>query len=175
MAPNRRMVSNFFPLHSKPAANSGVITLGSFVMSAVLSTILAGVTVFLVGQFFLKLVFEPIISLREALGNVSAFCLSHNSKISNGTCTQEMHDELRKAVAAVIAKHNAIPLYSISRRLFNGPSSENIIDGCRCLNLVGYNMNEDIDNGGKKDCIKIIKGLKEAASLLRIRLYYEEL
>ncbi|WP_010605910.1 hypothetical protein [Pseudoalteromonas maricaloris] len=142
-------------------------------MTTVLSTILVGVTVFLVGQFCLKLVFEPIIALREALGNVSAFCLGHSAKITNAAGTNSMHEELRKLVSAVISKQNAIPCYCISRMLFNGPPSKDLLEGCRCLNFVGYEMNSEISNGKNKNCTAIVKKLKQAATLLRVRLDYE--
>ena len=37
-------------------------------------TILAGVSVFVIGQFVLKLILEPIVSFKESLGALSAFC-----------------------------------------------------------------------------------------------------
>ena len=75
-------------------------------------TIIAGVTVFVLGQFVLKLVLEPIVSFKESLGNLSAFCLRNRSKISNANATSELSDELKQITATIISKKQAIPFYS---------------------------------------------------------------
>ncbi len=43
-------------------------------------TILAGVSVFVIGQFVLKLILEPIVSFKESLGALSASVLGIQRK-----------------------------------------------------------------------------------------------
>lgn len=143
-------------------------------MESIFYTILSGVLVFIVSQYFLKLVLEPIISFRESLGRLSAFCLRYNSKITNGHADNTLHDELRNVVSSILAKQNAIMFYDFTRILFCGPSKQDTLKGCKCLNFVGYEMNKDIDKNSK-DCIQISKNLKQAENLLKLRLNYEEL
>lgn len=138
-------------------------------------TVLAGVAVYVISQYFLKLVFEPIISLKEALGDLSAFCLKYHAKITNGRADEKMHNELRDIVSKILSKQNAIPFYMLIRLFFGLPSKPRTLKGCKCLNYVGYEMNHDIKVDKKSDCSAIYKELKEAESFLKLRLTYDEL
>ncbi|EOG9062251.1 hypothetical protein ACLK5F_003033 [Vibrio fluvialis] len=81
-------------------------------------TVLSGVAVYVISQYFLKLVFEPIISLKEALGDLSAFCLKYHAKITNGRADEKMHNELRDIVSKILSKQNSIPFYMLIRFIF---------------------------------------------------------
>ncbi|WP_193332714.1 hypothetical protein [Pseudoalteromonas ulvae] len=71
-------------------------------------TILAGVAVFVTGQFILKLILEPIVSLKESLGELSAFCLRNRAKITNANAnanaTLEMQLEFKFLGSKLISK-----------------------------------------------------------------------
>lgn len=58
-------------------------------------TIFAGVSVFVLGQFILKLVLDPIVSFKESLGTLSAFFLRHQAKITNANASDKMQNELK--------------------------------------------------------------------------------
>lgn len=139
-------------------------------------TVMVGVSVFVFSQFILKLVLEPIVSFKESLGSISGFFLRYNAKITNGNADSELQDELRVLVSTVISKKEAIPFYRFFGFILGLPSERKLLEGCRNLNYVGYEMNKDTaPSSGKPNCIEISKHLNETADLLKIRLDYREL
>lgn len=139
-------------------------------------TVMAGVSVFVVSQFILKLVLEPIVSFKEALGSISGFFLRYNAKITNGNADSDLQHDLRILVSTVISKKEAIPFYRFIGFILGLPSEKRLLEGCRNLNFVGYEMNKDTASAsGQPNCIEISKHLNETADLLKIRLDYREL
>lgn len=137
---------------------------------------MAGVSVFVVSQFILKLVLEPIVSFKESLGSISGFFLRYNAKITNGNANSELQHDLRILVSTVISKKEAIPFYRFFGFILGLPSEKKLLEGCRNLNFVGYEMNEDTAlTSGQPNCIEISKHLNKTADLLKIRLDYREL
>ena len=63
-----------------------------------LITILVGVAVFVISQYFLRLVLDPITRVRRAIADVSSTVLFRQAKISNATHHLETSNELRRAV-----------------------------------------------------------------------------
>jgi len=102
------------------------------------ATVLAGVMVFVLGQFILKLVLEPIVSLKEQFGFLSAFCLRYQAKLTNTNATPEVRDELRSLTGLIVAKRRAVPFYKIAARILNLPNERQVSDACRLLNRIGY-------------------------------------
>ena len=136
-------------------------------------TVMTGVTVFVVSQFILKLVLEPIVSFKESLGGLSEFFLRHSAKITNGNANSDLQHDLRILISTVISKKEAIPFYRFFGFILGLPSEKKLIGGCRNLNSVCYEMNKDTaEIFGQPDCPKITRYLNEAADLLKIRLDY---
>ena len=134
---------------------------------------MAGVSVFVFGQFILKLVLDPIVSFKESLGSVSAFCLQHQAKITNGNANDDLQCEFRRLISTVISKKMAIPFYSLICCVFNLPSKDELLNGCQNLNYIAYEMcKETATETRSPDCTKITILLEETAQLLSIRLNY---
>ena len=57
---------------------------------SIVFTILTGVSIFVIGQFVLKLVLDPIVTFKTVLGELSAFFLKEQAKITNATATEEI-------------------------------------------------------------------------------------
>lgn len=76
-------------------------------------TILAGVSVFVIGQFVLKLILEPIVSFKESLGALSAFCLRHTAKITNCAATPDDRKEMHLVISMILVKKQGIPFYQL--------------------------------------------------------------
>lgn len=144
---------------------------------SMLFTILAGVTVFVTGQFILKLVLEPIVSLKESLGELSAFCLRNRAKITNANATLEMQQELKCLGSKLISKRQAIPLYGFFAFLLRMPSEKDIIESCRSLNLISTEMVKETSRhqGNQEGPIQILLELQKISNLLGVRLDYSEL
>ena len=139
-------------------------------------TVIAGVSVFVVSQFILKLVLEPIISFKEALGSISGFFLRYHAKITNGNADSDLQHDLRILVSTVISKKEVIPFYRFFGFILGLPSEKRLLQVCRNLNFVGYEMNKDTaSTSGRPNCIEITRHLNETAVLLKIRLNYREL
>ncbi|WP_198649928.1 hypothetical protein [Zobellella maritima] len=139
-------------------------------------TVMAGVSVFVMGQFILKLVLEPIVSFKEALGGISGFFLRHNAKITNGNADSDLQHDLRILISTVISKKEAIPFYRFFGFILGLPSENKLLKGCRNLNFIWYEMNKNTASiTGQPNCIEISMHLNETADLLKIRLDYREL
>jgi hypothetical protein len=137
---------------------------------------MVGVSVFVVSQFILKLVLEPIVSFKEALGGISGFFLRYNAKITSGNANSDLHYELRILVSTLISKKEAIPFYRLFGFILGLPSENKLLKACRNLNFIGYEMNKDTaSKPGQQNCIEISTHLNETADLLKIRLDYKEL
>ena len=57
-------------------------------------TIIAGVTIFVIGQFILKLILEPIVGLKETLGEVSSLFLREQSGFINDNVNKDVQNEV---------------------------------------------------------------------------------
>ncbi|QBQ55775.1 hypothetical protein [Nitrosococcus wardiae] len=136
------------------------------------ATIFAGVSVFVLGQFVLKLVFEPIVAFKEVQGELSHLFLFHQAKITNAYRTQVLHDEVRRISAQILAKKEA---YRLLSQLFGLPREQTVIDACRALNRIARLLMEgSSDTGQKVDRPKeICQAMTEVEQKLRVRVSYK--
>lgn len=144
---------------------------------SVFFTILAGVLVFVLGQFILKLVLEPIVSFKESLGNLSAFCLRYRAKITNANASLEHQNELKVLISTILSKSQSIPFYSAFARVLGLPDQASVIESCRLLNSISYEMVKETSRhqGNLEGPVQIVMDLQRVGELLRVRLDYSEL
>lgn len=140
-------------------------------------TIFVGVSVFVVSQFFLKLILDPIVSFKEALGEVSHLFLFNQAQIINANGSKELQNQLIRASATLLAKKQAIPSYNVFSRLFGLPSETALIKGCGHLNHISYRLNANahmpsIDTMKSAHAIAINMEMKKIESTLKIRVTY---
>ncbi|HCH5920277.1 TPA: hypothetical protein NK048_004818 [Vibrio parahaemolyticus] len=140
-------------------------------------TVLSGFLVFVLGQFVLKLVLEPIVSFKEALGSLSAFCLKNRAKITNANASLNEKSELRQIISTILSKKEAIPCYSKVARILRLPSEIDLLKACQNLNFVAYEMCKDTVTHpkGTVDYTKIVYLLHATSGLLALRLDFEAL
>lgn len=143
---------------------------------SIFATILAGVSVFVVGQFVLKLVLEPIVGFKESIGEVAAFCLRYRAKITNRRATLEMQEDLKCLIASMRAKRQAIPFYRLLRYVFALPSDKNLVAACQSMNLVSMEMVKETSrqNEDLPGCIEIMWEIQNVETCLNIRLDYSD-
>lgn len=129
------------------------------------------------GQFILKLVLEPIVSFKESLGNLSAFCLRYRAKITNANASLELQNELKVLISTIISKSQSIPFYSVFARVIGLPSETSIIESCRLLNGISYEMVKETSQhqGNLQGPLLILTDLQKVSELLKVRLDYSEL
>ncbi len=144
---------------------------------AILLTVVSGFLVFVLGQFFLKLVLEPIVSFKEALGSLSAFCLKNRAKITNANASLDDQNELRQIISTILSKKEAIPFYIKISWLLNLPSENNLLNACKNLNLIAYEMCKETarHKDGTVGCTQIVFELHATSKLLDLRLDFETL
>ena len=140
-------------------------------------TIFSSLLIFVLGQYFLKLIFEPIIAFKESLGALSAFCLMNRAIITNAHASLEHQKELLQLTSIILSKKEAILGYSILARskCFNIPSERNILNACQKLNLVTGGMcpNTDSNKRTTVSCTRVFSELHDVSKLLNIRLDFE--
>lgn len=106
--------------------------------SSVFTTVLSGVTVFVLGQIIVKSAIEPYIAFKEQVGRVSALLLREQATITNSNHSAELLIELKNASALLLAKYSAIPCYL--KGTFLGmsllPSKSDVLDASHHLNLI---------------------------------------
>ena len=144
---------------------------------AIFLTISTGVSVFVLGQFILKLSLEPIVSFKESLGTLSAFCLRNRAKISNANASIEMQNEMQQIISTIISKRQSIPMYSFFSLILRLPSEKRIIDGCRALNGVCAKMVKENSHSQVPLSvpITILMELEKVSELLGVRLDFKEI
>src|SRR2546427_2994630 len=97
----------------------------------VFTTIVAGITVFVLGQILLKLVIEPIQKLREAIAEVAFYLANdhdviHNAETVEKERAQTVSSNLKQLGARLVSSQQLIPFYSFLRKLFSLPDKANI-------------------------------------------------
>lgn len=140
-------------------------------------TILAGVSVFVLGQFVLKLFLEPIVEFKKSLGELSAFFLREKSKITNAHCTTDIENELKRLASTLLSTKQAIPFYSFFSIFLFLPSTKDLYKACGSLNLISYYVmpnNPDLESK-PNTCFKIREEMTKIAKNLNVKITYSEL
>ena len=140
-----------------------------------LFTILAGVSIFVLGQFFLKLVLEPIVEFKKSLGELSAFFLREQSNITNAYCTVEIENELQRLSSTILANKQAIPFYKVFSKLRCLPSLENLDSACRSLNLISNYISPNNPNNDVNVCFKIHSEMSNVSTMINVQIRYNSL
>ena len=138
-------------------------------------TILAGVTVFVLGQFIIRLILDPIVSLKESLGEVSHLFLLQQAKITNGIGSSKLQEQIIMSSATLLAKKQAIPCYKLFGYIFGLPSEKKIIDGCGYLNHTSSMLGSEYAEtylGKSPHAITINQNIKKIETALNIRVSY---
>lgn len=134
-------------------------------------TILVGVTVFVIGQFILKLVLDPIVSFKESLGSLIAFCLKNKASMANRTASEKIQNELRDIISTLIIKMNAIPFYKVFSFVPSLPKEQNVQEACLLLNDISYSINKDTAKHCG-DILHVFMELEKVSNLLGVKLKY---
>lgn len=143
-------------------------------MENLTQAIVAGVIVFALSQYFLKLILEPIIQFRKILSDISHTLLFHQEKIVSGKSDDlEMHSKFAELSAQLRSSVYLIPFYTVlfKLRIFGLPKRDNILFACRNLNTLSYPLqypNEERTDTEKR----ILTTLKDISRFLNIETTY---
>lgn len=112
---------------------------------SVFATIIAGVTVFVLGQIVLKLIIEPIQKLRETIAEV-AFHLANDDDVVHGAGTvkeercEAVSANLRRLGAQLISSQYLVPFYGRLRKVFYLPEKANVEKAAERLSKIPAHM-----------------------------------
>jgi len=151
-------------------------------MSVVL-TILSAVIIFLLSQFVLRIIIEPIIELRKAMGLISYTLLYYRSKLTNAAANNNISDEVKKCSSKLLSTYSTIPFYNYLYKIFHLPSYKDLIEASKNLNLIrSYMIEGHIDylkstNPESKISfpLEISNSIDEIARKLNICTSYQEI
>ena len=109
------------------------------------TTILAGVSVFVLGQVFLKWMLEPVQDLRKVIAEILFYLASdhstiHNVEIVNKEEALSVGKNLERLGARLLASQNLIPFYGKARKVFGLPKHESIAFASKRLSLISKSM-----------------------------------
>jgi hypothetical protein len=115
-----------------------------------MATIIVGVVIFLVGQYALVLVLQPIGRVRRILADISSTILFQQALITNGRVDNELARELKRMGALLRAASAEVIFYRFWAflRIFSVPSEKRILKGSHQLNLLFHNLSETRDANG---------------------------
>jgi len=141
-----------------------------------INAVLIGVVIFILSQYFLKLVLEPAINFRKVLSDISYALLYNQAKIANAvTDDKELHFKISELSAQLRSTAYLIPAYSFWSflKVFGLPKKENILMACHELNLLSFGVKELGKDQGDQ-ALKNDKSLKLISELLNIETTYIE-
>lgn len=105
-----------------------------------LSTVIAGVLVFLLGQLVLKCVIEPVQVLKATIARVSNLLLLHQAKLMNASCDDAIAEDMKRLSAEIISHSYHILWFPVSRLAFGLPSRLSLVNAAQELNMLYYGM-----------------------------------
>lgn len=135
-------------------------------------TILAGVSVFVIGQFVLKLILDPIVALKTVFGELSALFLREQAKIISANATEETQQELKRLSSSILAYKQAIPFYSFFAFILRMPNEESLVASCQSLNLIANHVVASQESHPNNILMEISKEMKNINEKLKVRVRY---
>ena len=115
-------------------------------------TIIAGVSVFVLGQILLKLLIDPIHELKRSIAEIAHTLIEHANIYANpGTYETEKEMEISSQFRRLSSQLNAgmylIPYYKAISRIFGLPSVENINKASKKLIGLSNGFNDRPNRG----------------------------
>ena len=140
--------------------------------NGVFTTVITGVSVFVLGQIFVKSMLDPYISFKEHLGMVSAILLREQNKILSINAKSEVINEIKQASALLLSKSNAIPLYGMLATLRLLPRYKDVLKASWNLNLIASILEEARNTTPKETYTTISNSLNAVGSKLGVVVTY---
>lgn len=106
-------------------------------MSTVFETVVAGVSVYVLGQIVIKFIIEPILEFRSLLGKVTQFFLRHQTEILSADGSVSTQNELFVLASELLQKRQSIIWYSSLSFLYGLPSSDKVLNAAKSMNQIG--------------------------------------
>jgi hypothetical protein len=129
-------------------------------MFTVITAVLSGVLVFVLGQFILRLIIEPLQEFAKIRGEVNYALIYYanflsNPGLGNPKVLDEISDTLRKLSGRFMATANSIRLYDFLSQLHLVPIREDLIKSARELIFLSNSVHSS-DGRSNSDAISNI-------------------
>lgn len=136
-------------------------------------TIIAGIIIFVVSQFILKLALEPIVELKKVLGEVSALFLREQASIVNCNASEATKHEMLRLSSIILSTRQAIIFYRLFSITLGMPSKKALLEGCHSLNLISYMvMPDESKSEQRKSYREVHEEMKLISKFLNIQIKY---
>lgn len=106
-------------------------------MSTVFGTVVAGVSVYVLGQIIIKFIIEPILEFRHLLGRITQFFLRNQGEMISAEGSESTENELFVLASELLQKRQAIICYSRLSWLYGLPSSDRVLEAAKSINQIG--------------------------------------
>lgn len=115
------------------------------------TTIFAGVSVFILGQIFLKWMIEPIQELRKVITEIlfyltNDYSIIHNAHIVDKEEAVSSCKNLKRLGASLLSREELIPFYGKSSKIFRLPKRKDVIFASRRLSLMSNSIFSKADD-----------------------------
>ncbi len=131
-----------------------------------LSTVIVGVAVFVLSQWILKFVMEPILEQRRSLGRlahaVEFWANVYCNPGSGNSEADEVSRVLREHACDLLARTYGVPLYRLWQRMRFVPKREDIAEAARILIFMSNSVrrqNRALQNSDQRERLKKLLGL----------------
>lgn len=125
------------------------------------TTIFAGVSVFILGQIFLKWMIEPVQELRKVISEVLFYLANDNATIHGADMVEKFEalsvgKNLERLGARLLASQQLIPSYKTVRKVCRLPVREDILFASKRLSLISKSMfGKELDIHYKLDLYRL--------------------
>ena len=140
---------------------------------SLLVPIFTGVSVFVLGQFLLKLVLEPAVELKKTIGTISALFLREQPSIISANATEEVAQEMQRLASELIACRQAIPGYRFWSVVLGLPKYNNILKASGSLNLLSALAYQPGESKIRNSHLEVSKSMKSLESNLNAIVSYQ--
>jgi hypothetical protein len=139
-------------------------------MEIVLGAVVA-VIAFLIGQYVLRMVLEPVARLRRTTAQISLCILSNQRKLSNCRRDETLAAELQKLAGELVSGTNEILHYDLALRfrLAGRFKRKEALEAARELNGIASNFSQDESPNASMENIKSAAKIEK---LLRVQTSY---
>lgn len=121
-------------------------------------TILSGILIFLFGQYVVKFLIEPVMTLRAHIGKIGYILIFHANKMYHDhEKIEELRNEIRSSASKLIELTYIPVWYGFTYRIFSMPSRKDIFEAIPELIGLSNTVGEQTPENPKQDKIKIIK------------------
>lgn len=142
-------------------------------MSTIFETVVAGVSVYVLGQIAIKFVIEPILEFRSLLGRITQFFLRNQGEMISAEGSESTQNELFALASELLQKRQSIIWYSRLSFIYGLPSSDKVLNAARSMNQIGNRVRTGKEERADEQVI-IYDEMQKIENYLGINVSYKK-